>query len=288
MKKQLLLIFSLGVVLSASAQGIYFKVGAGYALPVATDVIGQKNIHTEDYSGTNNIDEYSNESVSGSFGAGTNFLVGGGFMFTENIGVELNVQYTMSKKYETGDVSTYTYDNATYNDRTLTQNFANTIYLNPALVITPGAGSKAPYGRFGLIIGAPKLKTEEEYYYDGDGVFTGTTKWEYTGNTAVGFQGAVGMNWMLTDKIDLFTEVNFVSLTYYPGKGKMTENIGNGNDNLPDTDTYYKEVVFKDTIDPNKPMNPDEPREMLRQSRAFSSLGVQVGITYSLSGHGEN
>jgi hypothetical protein len=288
MKKQILLILSLGVVVSASAQGIYFKVGAGYALPVATDVVGEKNVHREDYSGNNNIDEYSSEVISGSFGSGTNFLVGGGFMFSENIGVELNVQYTMSKKYETGDVGTYTYDNGTYTDRALTQSFANTLYINPAIVITPGAGSKAPYGRFGVIIGSPKLKTEEEYYYDGDGVYTGSEKWEYSGNAAVGFQGAVGMNWMLTENIDLFTEVNFVSMTYYPGTGTMTESISNGNDNLPSAPVYYKKIEFKKSIDPNKPQDPDQPREMLRQSTAFSSLGIQVGITYSLSGHGEN
>jgi hypothetical protein len=138
------------------------------------------------------------------------------------------------------------------------------------------------------VIASPKLKTEQEYYYDGDGVYEGSEKWEYKGNIAVGFQGAVGMNWMINDNIDLFTEVNFVSMTYYPGEGTMTESISNGYDNLPTTPVYYKEIVFKKTINPNEQITGDEPRQMLRQSRAFSSIGVQVGIIYSLAGHGEN
>jgi len=289
MKKQVILTFFAAVAgLYASAQGIYFKAGGGYALPVATDVIGQKNIHREDYSGNNDIDEFSNEAVSGSFGAGANFLVGAGFMFSENLGVELNVQYTKSKHYETGNDEVYTDDNYTYHDRNLIQNFANTIYINPSIVITPGAGGKVPYGRFGVVIASPKLTTEETYYYDGDGVYEGSEKWEYKGNAAIGFQGAVGMNWMINDNIDLFTEVNFVSLTYYPGTGTMTESISNGQDNLPNTDVYYKEVVFKKEVDPGKPYTADDPREVLRQSRAFSSLSLQVGIIYSLGGHGEN
>jgi len=270
------------------AQGLYFKAGGGYAIPMATQVIGEKTVQTQDYSNSQSKNDITTEAISGSFGAGTNFLVGGGFMFNENLGVELNVQFNQSKKYETGDVYTYKSDSYSGTDRTLTQNFSNSLYINPSFIITPGAGTKVPYGRFGVVVGSAKLKQEESSYYDLDGVSTSSRKWEYKGGVALGFQGAVGMNWMLSDKIDLFTEVNFISMTYYAEESIKTEDRYNDYDNLPDQTVSQKQTVYKKEVDPNRQQDPTKPTEVLREASAFSSLSLQVGIVFLLNGHGEN
>src|SRR5690242_9817921 len=109
MKKISTLLLALVALVGASqAQGVYFKAGGGYAIPIATDQIGQ-NYRTEStYDGANIYTyEPTTEAVSGSYGAGMNFSIGGGYMFNEFLGVELNVQYSKSKKYETSDIYTY-------------------------------------------------------------------------------------------------------------------------------------------------------------------------------------
>jgi len=288
MKKLILLMLLVTAGKAVLAQGIYFKAGGGYAIPVASQVIGELETESDDF----NTGEYKHktEAVNASFGAGTNFLVGGGFMFNEFIGAELTVQYTMGKKFETGYKYRYIYSSSTdYRNEDVTETFSNTIFINPSIVVTPGAGTKVPYGRFGIVAASTNLKTEASYYYDGDGVYEGTEKWEYTGGMGFGFQGAVGMNWMINDKIDIFTEVNFVSMTYYAQEGKMVERKQNGVDLLPDTGVYYKEVEFKKELDlTGGEPSIDEPRQALRESAAFSSLSFQVGIIFLLNGHGEN
>src|SRR5688572_24635939 len=249
MKKITTLLLLLAFFGTSQAQGVYFKAGGGYAVPIASDQIGEKYLTVATYDGVN-TSTYDNtkEVVKGSYGAGVNFNVGGGYMFNEFLGVELNFQYTQSKKYETGDIYTYESPDYTEDDRTLAQNFSKAFYINPSFIITPGAGTKVPYGRFGIIAGAPTVKGEEttvdriSYYPEPS---TGSRKWEYTGGISFGFQGAVGMNWMISDKIDLFTEVNFVSMTYYADEWELTEYKEYGYDYLPDTPEYYKKTIFK-------------------------------------------
>jgi len=288
MKKLILLMLLVIAGKAVLAQGIYFKAGGGYAIPVAGQVIGEMETESDDF----NTGDYKHntESVNASFGAGTNFLVGGGFMFSEFIGAELNVQYTMGKKFETGYKYRYIYSSTTdYRDEEVMESFSNTIFINPSIVVTPGAGTKVPYGRFGIVAASTNLKTERSVYSEGDGIYQESEKWEYTGGMGFGFQGAVGMNWMIHDKIDIFTEVNFVSMTYYAQEGKMVERKQNGVNTLPDVMTYYKEVEFKKELDlTDGQIDYDKPRQALRESAAFSSLSFQVGIIFLLNGHGEN
>ncbi|MEO7990725.1 MAG: hypothetical protein ABI663_14350 [Chryseolinea sp.] len=291
MKKITILIPILAAFLSTSfAQGVYFRAGVGYGLPIASQVIGEKQEVQQDYRSNAQINNSSTKNVSGSYGSGMNFNLGGGFMFNEFLGAELNVQYSQGKKYETGNSSTYLSDSYTSSQKLVTQNFSKGIYLNPSFVITTNRGSKIPYGRFGVILGAPKVMGEEsstsEVSYYPDIVNVRTRKWEYTKGLTVGFQGSVGMNWMLSDKIDLFTEVNFVSMTYYAEEYELTEDNNNGYDNLQNYTVAQKQITFKKEIDETQVQDPTKPSEELREAKAFSSISLQVGIRYSLSGHG--
>lgn len=295
MKKQLtLLICAITCGLPVLAQGLYFKAGGGYALPVATQTIGEKYVTKNFYDG--NTTQYSStmEAVTASFGAGATFSGAAGFMFNEFLGAELGVQYTLGKKFETKQTYDYEDQSQSYwtSDVLKTNHFSRAIFVNPAFIVTPGAGRNVPYGRFGLMIGSPTVKGEESsvnkvsYYPDVQDVET--RKWEYSKNVAIGLQAAVGMNWMVSDKIDIFTEVNFVSMTYYPGEYNLTEDMDNDYDNLPNRSAYDKKTIFKDKVDVSSEPDTSKPREETREGMAFSSLSVQVGIVFLLNGHGEN
>jgi hypothetical protein len=269
------------------AQGIYFRAGGGYALPMASDVIGTTRLQTQTYDGNESTYTDNEENVTASYGAGINFTIGGGFMFNKYIGADLMVHYLKGKEYEINQIYRYISDDYNGSDQDVIKTSSQAIFIAPSLIITPGVGSKVPYAKFGVIIGSPKIKGERYEYYDLDGTYERTRKWEYKKGTALGFQGAVGMNWMLSNNFDVFTEINFISMTYYPAESELTEDISNGTDLLPSLTTSQKKVEYKKTIDNQAQQDPDKPSQALREGTPFSSLSLQIGVRYLLKGHAE-
>jgi len=279
MKNVVLSLCLIVIACSSYGQKIYFRAGGGYGLPVATQSIGLNYFYLFDPQVQE--ETYTVEDVPGSFGAGANFNVGAGYMFSQYLGVDLNIQYLKSKKYELYDKE-HTIGQSV-EDQFTTVN-ANAIFINPALIITPGTGSKVPYGRFGVIIGAPKIKGKESYYSDEDGIEEEEIEWEMKKGTAFGFQGAVGLNWAIANTLDIYAELNFISMTYYPGEMELTKDVYNGDDMLDDMDVRQKKVVFKKKVESGGPSDPNEPFEALREPHPFSSVSLQLGVKFTLGG----
>ncbi len=285
MKKITLIILSFALFSGLASAQVYFRAGGGYALPIATESVGDMQTRTDSYDGNFYTNTNKTKNVSASYGSGINFSAGGGFMFSEFFGVDLNISYLAGKKYETGDhYSFYVNGDLGGTDKNITTTNSKAIFVAPSFVITTG-GAHAPYGRFGVVLGSPKITSEEAYYYDTDGTGSGSEKWEYKGGMSAGFQGAVGMNWTLGANLKLYTEVNFTSMTFYPKEGNLTESIDDGVSNdLSQTQMYYKKIEFVKSIDNTAQTDFDKPRQELRQGTPFSSVSLQVGVVYSIGG----
>jgi len=54
------------------------------------------------------------------------------------------------------------------------------------------------------------------------------------------------MNWKLTEKIDFYTEFNYISMTYYAGEYNLTQdkNLVTGFNNLTNMTLSQKQVLF--------------------------------------------
>jgi hypothetical protein len=285
MKKVTLIILSFVLLSRLAPAQIYFRAGVGYALPAATESIGEMQTRRDDFDGNNYTNTNKTKNVSASYGSGINFTAGGGFMFSEFLGVDLNVNYLIGKKFETGDSYKY-YSNGSLQgtDETIITTNSKAIFITPSFVISTG-GTRAPYGRFGIVLGSPSVDQEESSYYDLDGTSTSLRKWEYRGGISTGFQGAVGMNWTLAANLKLYTEVNFTSMTFYPKERNLTKSSDNGVPNdLGQIEAYYKEIEFVKSIDNTAQSDFTKPRKELRQGIPFSSLSLQVGIVYSIGG----
>ncbi len=189
MKKIILTLFCLVLVSGFASAQVYFRAGGGYTLPIATESVGEMQTETESYDGNNYTDTDKTKNVSASYGSGINFNAGGGFMFSEFLGVDLNISYLIGKKYETGNSYKF-YNNGTLNgtDETIITTNSKAIFITPSFVITTG-GAHAPYGRFGVVLGSPSIDRKESSYYDLDGTGTSSRKWEYKGGISTGFQG---------------------------------------------------------------------------------------------------
>jgi hypothetical protein len=289
MKK--LLTFMLLILLASGisfSQGIYLRAGGGYGLPIGTSSLGEIDLRTSVSDGNGTVNTNSKEAVKGSFGAGMNFNFAVGYKFNENFIFELNTQYLLGKKYTTSDNYSYTSPVNSYVDNDNTKTYARALYLNPSFVFSAGFGKAAPYGRFGVVVGLPKVTGKQSTYYDGDGIDARELIWEYSKGISFGFQGAIGMNWELSEKLDLFTELNYLSMTYYPGEYNLVQNISNDYvnppyDNLPNMYVWNKKTVYDKKFDPTT-VNNDmaQPRTALPESFPFSAISVQVGIRFAI------
>jgi len=281
MKK--LILTTLGIVLFSSLVSAqpYIRTGLGYALPLASESIGEETIESDVFNGNTNTSTSTTKNVNASYGAGFTFNIGAGYMFSEYLGIDVAVSYLVGKKHETSNIYTYKDNNISGKDEYISTTRSNGIFITPSLVITSG-GANAPYGRFGIITGSPKIMEDNSYYYDLDGTSTSSSEAKYKGGLAMGFQGAVGMKWTIADNIKLYTELNFISMSYSPKKRILTEFINNGQDNFGQLSVYAKETEYVKTIDNTEMIDTTQPRQELRDSKPFSSVSFQVGIVYSI------
>lgn len=254
---------------------IYFRAGVGYALPAAQENIGNNENELLD----GNSYSVTVEPVKASYGAGVNFSLGGGYMFTKIIGVDLGITYLSGKTYETH----YDYTEVGYGSEKLDSEMkSKAIYICPSILITPG--DKLPYVRMGVVMGMPKIEGKDTYFFNGDGEYLASSEWEQRKNMSFGFQGAIGMQWTLGANLKLFTELNFTNMTYYPGEKVATSFFVNGENVYSEVDEYYKKTIYKDKVVYNAPTNYDAPSEEVQVSIPFSSLSFQVGVVYTLGG----
>jgi len=279
--KKVIISSILVIVLSGTsiAQGIYIRAGAGYGLPVATTLIGENYLHTVVYGGNTVTDDYSSEVVSASYGAGANFNFAVGFKFNENLILDFNVQYLAGRKFETSSI--YTVEDIGFSGRAEETN-SSTLFINPSIIFSAGFGRRAPYGRFGIIAASPIITEDNYFYYDIDGINETDISWKYGGGLAIGFQTAIGMNWKINDRLDIYTETSFVSMTYYAKEANMTEYLSNGMDIMDQLSVWDKQIVYKKKIDPARQYDPDKPQIRLVEATPFSYISAQAGIRFTV------
>jgi len=275
MKKLFLLsiVFVIGLVSNILfAQGAYFQVNTGYGLKTSS----QNLMYLNFYNSTSTTDYSSKEQVMVSLGKGFNFGGAFGYMFNKNLGAELGVSYLMGDKGETKfEHSKYSRESV---DHIL---YSRMLQFNPALLIESGLEKFDLYAKFGLILGMGYFMYEFEVNDDDD-----VTIWKtrYDGGLAVGFSTGIGASFRFNERLSLFGELNLVSLSYSPTRGKLTEATHNGTNMLPDLSVRSKETEYVDSFTVEKHITPpeDEPRKELTQKFPFSSIGSYIGLKIDL------
>jgi hypothetical protein len=244
--------FALGVLVllvitfsNSYSQSVYVKLGGGYGLGLATQVMYDAGISPAyDYK-------------YGTYGEGINFQGGLGYNINPNIAFELAGSYTMGKKFEfsTGEQPTTTY-----------KQYANTISIIPSAIIKAPMKSITPYLRLGMVIGIPTKFLEMTE--SGTNAHTGTFKSKEYGNLALGVQGAGGVNFKASKQLGFFAEIFAIGMNYGPGTWENTETFTGMT--LQKTVTYSESGTYV-------PGGTSDPT----QRYAFSSFGMNVGLTYT-------
>ncbi len=263
MKKNLLLIIALFIATTMSAQ-FYAGLGLGYGLGASKRVNGTK------------VDGTTTTNIYGSYGQGFNTTLKLGYMFNDNMGVELGVSYLFGAAQTKDDHQDY-----------LETAKSNGLRLMPQLVYKLDNGF---YGRFGVIIpvmGKTVISTKDDKMLVGPATYVVMEREiETHGSFSIGFAGAIGYNFELSDNMNLFGEIEYIGLSIKSGSAKITKLEVDGKDQLANMKTAQKEFTFLDEVDnssDNTLLNPkfdmDKPTVSLRQKAPFSSFGLNVGIT---------
>ncbi|MBK0403604.1 outer membrane beta-barrel protein [Adhaeribacter sp. BT258] len=278
--------FGLMICLSveAPAQSFYAKLGGGYNFGLNSGIIfkSTENTHYSDVANPANSQKY--ERVNLKLGQGGIFGGSLGYMFNNNVGFELGINYLAGEKTTYKSEVNYTSDNPSVlpYSYSLTNTYQSQIVLvQPSLVIATDLPKLNPYTRIGLVIANGIIKHTQSFSNSkGE---SEENKFKYSGGAHLGLQAAIGLNFKLNDKISIFTEGTFNNINFAPEKGMLTKSTRNGVNQLPTLNTSQKEIKYEDDPTFNFPtqQSPSEPRTEFRQRFPISSIGLQTGIKYN-------
>jgi hypothetical protein len=250
----IVLFFVFGTCMSL-AQGFYVTVNGGYGLGAATQILDVT------YNNTGSTGAY--EVVPGSFGEGFKFGGSAGYMFNENLGVEVVLSYWLGKRFE-ASLQTSTFSEA-INRR------GSGFVANPSIVLSSDMKGLHPYARIGVVLGI--LRISEDFTYNDPGSTYKYTE-EENGGLAFGYAGALGVAVPTGGLVDLFAELDIHAFTYSPHQVEVAGYTVNGMNQLETLSSRVRE--FKESF--TEGMTNVIPAVR----RPFSSVGVVVGARIKL------
>ncbi len=255
-------------------KGAYVGLNAGYGAAA-----GAANVlNIENSSNTSTIDE--TEAIKFSFGKGVNAGLSFGYMFNENIGAELGVQYLIGGKTK------YTETNASggFGSSTFTGDVsAKMVQIKPTIVLATSMKNMTPYAKLGMVIGSGKITQNNQSTSTGGGAtFTTAQKAELKGGMAIGFTAGMGLNFSVNDKLSINGEVNMVNMQYSPKKGTVIAYSENGVDKLSTLSVRDREIEFSKKVTTTSTPRPNTlPSQETSIAMPFGSIGINVGVKYN-------
>jgi opacity protein-like surface antigen len=253
-------------------KGAYVALNVGYnAAAGASNMEGVVNS-----SRTNTLRE--SENIKFSFGKGVNAGLSFGYMFNENIGAELGVQYLIGgkTKYTQTSISSGFGSSTTTGDVS-----AKMVQIKPSIVLATSMKNITPYAKLGMVIGSGKITSNQNETYVPS--FTTAQTTELKGGMALGFTAAMGINFAVSNNLSISGEVNMVNMQYSPKKGTVTKYTENGVDELPSWTVSEKEFEFvkKYSYNPSSPTPTTSPSQTAAIATPFGSIGVNIGMKYN-------
>ncbi|MBC9910253.1 outer membrane beta-barrel protein [Chitinophaga varians] len=307
----------------------YLKVTGGYffsVFPGQFPNVGPfppQDLHTE-YNPTrpNPLDTISRKVLTGSYGEGARGGIAVGYNINKYMAVEASFNYYHSRK----NLMTKNLTTLAGSGKQLTSveshGYVNAIDFAPSLVLNPGFEKVNPYVRVGFVIplwGRLHIDTDVDQLTSPAGIPPGTMvqtiihrKEEVKPNITLGFQGAIGVSFYVSPRIDIFVEGEYRNV---PVRSKekdvtafeQTNNIVNATTgavvapvpgqptrSLGDLSVAERHTKYVTTLDKNSntPINQigskvyyrndNEPSNDLKSYINIGGLGANAGIKIKL------
>lgn len=239
--------------------------------------IGKKEMGT-DYESNAQGDEIKDKNLYYSAGGGIKLGVGLEYRFLEEIGLGIDVGYSIGM---TNDVDKWKYysssDSAwcTYT-RTMKTSY---ILFSPSIRMEKKIMGLNPFCGFGLIFAmAPKSKSTYEDRWPN---YTMDAEMELSHNLGVGSCGILGLKYPLMGGLGIMGEIRIDQLSLKAKHGKLTKYIVNGEDELPHMTTRDKECEYKDDDTDDTPSDSTKPNIEHTFITPANSVSIRVGIELS-------
>ncbi|RYD54626.1 MAG: hypothetical protein EOP56_18725 [Sphingobacteriales bacterium] len=269
---------------AAQAQKLYVRGMLGFAVANAGQTTDDTRsphsgsmLYTAPSTGaTPVLTSFKLKSVSFNTGIQTSLALG--YMFNNNVGVELGADIGIAHIEHEGQITAPSSNSSAY---TVTQFYSqyvkNPIILTPALCLQSGGKKINIYTRAGLAVPVRSNITTEIGQIT---TATGTNSSRsinlgYTTTTAfsLGFSGAAGVKYAVNSKLQLGAEISAVSLSLYLDKLEFTSYSENGVDLFSRLPEESKRISYGKSggsgVEPT-------------YSVPFSNVGLKVGVFYTL------
>ena len=282
-----------------NSQKFYIRISAGYSFES-----GKTEFNNADPNGLTGIMQSTDvtvnadgssvnvKSLNGTAGAGVKANITAGYMFNPYIGAELGISYFHGDKTMIGRLRS---PQVVSEENTYLRGFD----VAPGIFLTPNFKTINPYARMGLIVPVAGNLIIETMARKPNGAGAGTdlmvaAKSEVTAQFSVGYFGALGVNYPVTDNVSIFGEVEIKNLSIKSKSAEITEYattaITNGQSQLvpgqqlADLPIYEKQFDFTDAYDQSTttPPNQNAPRKIPTQSVNASGIGINVGVRFAL------
>jgi hypothetical protein len=256
MKRIIPIVFFFALIVTPAPAQMYIRLGGGYGLGLGSQYITA--IDNWPYH-----QEMTSVGVYGSYGKG--FEIGGAFgiQLSDNIMIELGGRYNAGSTYE-GLQQHFLLGYVRYYQEKYS---GHMISLEPSVIIKGNSKAIVPYARLGVIAAFPKVSGK----YDTDTLHTSPNVFalnsEYSGPMAWGFTGGAGLMFPAGNETSFFAEIEFTSLEWSPSKLFQTfpaDHVISRTDFTDNGGSIYGNGAF-------------------RKSLPFSSIGVNVGMVYTLN-----
>jgi hypothetical protein len=278
----------------AYSQG-YLKLGGGYSLSVSNDNFSTPITIVERTSPTSNT-IISKENIYGTIGSGGNLRIAGGYTFTKNFGLELDIYYLFGqKKYVTEST------NITTNLNEISFAYTRQLRATPSFFVRASDGLIRPYAGFGAVL--PLMGFTYVELDRTDQIANNNTYLvrKVSGNFTVGFESYMGANisWP-NENFNIFAELRYTGLRI---KSKHAETIqfdftdlttGEVTDNVGSLSVFEREINFVDklTTESNAfegvgginttSVDRDKPMDKLTSTNNFNALGINIGVRMNM------
>ncbi|UTW65973.1 outer membrane beta-barrel protein [bacterium SCSIO 12643] len=270
LKTVLLTLICLIFIKLVSAQKFYVGISSGYAIGIANQRGDMVNSYV-DYSKV--VTEYRFENVPYSLGRGWN--IGGqfGYRFHKNIAFETQINYHQSADVDQNDIeitSNFGIGKSELHERKTIS--AKMYRITPSIVLHMGNEKINPYMKLGAVIGFGRIITDGASVFNSVGNTNSSSyKKIDEGGVSFGAKGAFGLDYILSSKWSVFSELSFITMSYAPEYGNLETSDGtkrnyNYDDSFSESEKFI--ILF------------DMP-ETLKRSYNFNSCGLDLGVRFS-------
>jgi len=272
----------------SSAQGLYVEgaFGWNFGLGCNTELL-YNDTYYEVYNTDNGSYYYSgkSENVKLNLGRGGSFGANIGYLFNDNVGVELHFSYLLGSPTNSSSSSEFNY---IIGGMTQTETYTNKVQLSssmfrlaPVFVVQTQLNKITPYAKLGPVLSFGKIILNQDQNNLGTIMIQES---KLNGGIAIGLDTRLGFLYQTDGAMAYFIEVHAMGLSYAPKKGELTKYVIDGEDQMPGLTTQQREVEFVDEIsyDSNTDLDPNKPDQTLAIAFPFSSIGVNVGVRIKL------